>query len=83
MLTQKSQESLLANMQERLIQTDQGTLILGKPKQEQRQQQQQNTATNAGKAPFMTDSSFRSTRTFIQALEFSTNTCVKSKPKRF
>ena len=46
-ITAKPQESLLANMQERLVQTDQGTLILGQGKQQQKQQQ--NTTTNAGK----------------------------------
>ena len=48
-MTNKPQESLLANMQERLVQTDQGTLILGQGKQQQKQQQ--NTTTNAGKFP--------------------------------
>ena len=46
-LTSKPQESLLANMQERLIQTDQGTLVLSQTQQQQKQQQQ-NTITNAG-----------------------------------
>ena len=42
----KPQESLLANMQERLIQTNQGTLVLSQTQQQQKQQQ--NTTTNAG-----------------------------------